>query len=194
MLAPERLDRLTGALLGTAVGDALGLPREGLSRRRARRLFGDSPIEHRFLLGRGMVSDDTEHACMTAQALLAAPDDPARFARSLAWRLRGWLAAMPAAVGWGTLRAIVKLWLGFSPARSGVVSAGNGAAMRAPFLGASLAFHPDRLDAAARTAEEIDGPALLDDLARRVTVEDLRRSLDACGEALARGDAPERLA
>src|SRR6185312_13056398 len=189
MLAPERLDRLTGALLGTAVGDALGLPREGLSRRRARRLFGDSPIEHRFLLGRGMVSDDTEHACMTAQALLAAPDDPARFARSLAWRLRGWLAAMPAAVGWGTLRAIVKLWLGFSPARSGVVSAGNGAAMRAPVLGASLAFHPDRLDAvarasarithrdpraeegalvvtlaaahaAARTAEEIDGPAL----------------------------------
>src|SRR4051794_5884011 len=98
MLAAERLDRLTGALLGTAVGDALGLPREGLSRRRAQRLYGKGPIRHRFVLGRGMLSDDTEHACMTAQALLAAPEDEMRFARSLAWRLRGWLAAMPAAV------------------------------------------------------------------------------------------------
>ncbi len=223
MPSTERIDRLTGARLGTAVGDALGLPREGLSRRRAERLYGSGPLQHRFVLGRGMLSDDTEHACMTAQALLAAPEDEARFARSLAWRLRGWLAAMPAAVGWGTLRAIVKLWLGFSPARSGVVSAGNGAAMRAPILGTALAFHPDRLEATARasarlthrdaraeegalvvalaaahaatrTSDAVDVPELLDALARRVTVEELRSAIDHCGEALARGDAPERLA
>lgn len=223
MTTSQRIDRLTGTLLGTAVGDALGLPREGLSRRRAQRLYGAGPIGHRFALGRGMLSDDTEHASMTAQALLAAPEDEARFARSLAWRLRGWLAALPAAVGWGTLRSIVKLWLGFSPAKSGVVSAGNGAAMRAPILGATLAFHPERLEATAlasarithrdpraeegalvvalaaahaatRRAEDVDAPALLDDLGRRVTTEDLRRALDRCGEALARGDAPERLA
>ena len=223
MLASNRIDRLTGALLGTAVGDALGLPREGLSRRRAERLFGNGPLRHRFAFGRGMLSDDTEHACMTAQALLAAPEDEARFARSLAWRLRGWFAALPAAVGWGTARAIVKLWLGFSPARSGVFSAGNGAAMRAPILGTSLAFQPHRLEAAARasarlthrdvraeegalvvalaaahaatrTADGIDAPALLDALACRVTVEELRRALDGCGEALVRGDAPERFA
>ena len=84
MPTAERINRLTGALLGTAVGDALGLPREGLSRRRAERLYGSGPIRHRFLFGRGMLSDDTEHACMTAQALLAAPEDEARFARSLA--------------------------------------------------------------------------------------------------------------
>jgi ADP-ribosylglycohydrolase len=170
-----------------------------------------------------MLSDDTEHACMTAQSLLAAPEDDARFARSLAWRLRGWLAAMPAAVGWGTLRAIVKLWLGFPPARSGVFSAGNGAAMRAPILGASLAFCPDRLEAmarasarlthrdvraeegalvvalaaahaATRTADVIYAPALLDALASRVTVDELRHALDRCGEALVRGDTPERFA
>jgi len=58
--------------------------------------------------------------------------DPDAFARSLAWRLRGWLAAPPAAVGWGTLRAIVKPWVGFPPRAGGVRSAGNGAAMRAP--------------------------------------------------------------
>ncbi|MFO0756207.1 MAG: ADP-ribosylglycohydrolase family protein [Byssovorax sp.] len=223
MLTPSRIDRLTGTLLGTAVGDALGLPREGLSRRRAERLYGNGPLRHRFLLGRGMLSDDTEHACMTAQALLAAPDDEARFARALASRLRGWLAAMPAAVGWGTLRAILKLWIGFSPARSGVISAGNGPAMRAPILGASLAFAPERLPAMVRAsthlthrdaraeegalvvaraaahtatspAEQLDASALLDDLARAVTVDELRRALGICGEALARGDAPERLA
>jgi len=60
--------KLQGAILGTAVGDAIGLPREGLSPRRASRLFGDPPLGHRLLLGRGMVSDDTEHTCMTAQA------------------------------------------------------------------------------------------------------------------------------
>jgi hypothetical protein len=30
---PNRIDQLAGVILGTAVGDALGLPREGLSPR-----------------------------------------------------------------------------------------------------------------------------------------------------------------
>ncbi len=82
--ASNRTDQIAGAILGTAVGDALGLPREGLSRRRGRRLFGDPPLRHRFLLGHGMVSDDTEHTCMTGQTLLRAPRDVDAFARSLA--------------------------------------------------------------------------------------------------------------
>ena len=98
-----RVDRLTGCLLGMAAGDALGLPREGLSARRAERMYG-TEIRHRLVAGRGMVSDDTEHACMTGQALLASGGGPARFARSLGWRLSGWLLALPAGVGWGTLR------------------------------------------------------------------------------------------
>lgn len=36
------IDRLVGILLGTAVGDALGMPAEGLSPRRRRRLTGQS--------------------------------------------------------------------------------------------------------------------------------------------------------
>src|SRR3954454_23969296 len=91
-------DRIAGMLLGTAVGDALGLPREGLSPGRARRMFG-SEVRHRLFFGRGMTSDDTEHACMTAQALLASRGDVRQFARSLAWRLRGWVLALPAGVG-----------------------------------------------------------------------------------------------
>lgn len=145
-----RLDQLQGVLLGAAVGDALGLPREGLSPQRALRMFGDRPLHHRFLFGHGMTSDDAEHACLTAQALLAAPNDERRFARSLAWRLRGWFAALPAAVGWATLRALFKLWLGFSPEKSGVFSAGNGPAMRAPVIGACFADLPERISSYVR--------------------------------------------
>lgn len=127
------MDRFTGLLLGTAVGDSLGLPREGLSPRRAARLY-PGPLRQRLIARHGMPSDDTEHACMTAQALLATGDDERAFAKALAWKLRWWLVALPPAVGFGTLRALVRAWLGFSP--SGVRSAGNGAAMRAPIIGA----------------------------------------------------------
>ena len=124
-----------GVILGTAVGDAIGLPYEGLSARRARRLFGGPPLQHQLAFGRGMVSDDTEHACMVAQALLGSGGDPVGFARSLAWRLRWWLLALPAGVGLATARAVLKLWAGFPPTRSGVRSAGSGPAMRAAVIG-----------------------------------------------------------
>jgi ADP-ribosyl-[dinitrogen reductase] hydrolase len=124
-----------GCLMGTAIGDALGLPREGLSRRRGELMFGQPPLMHRFILGRGMVSDDTDHAVMTAQALLASAGDLEQFRRDLGWRLRWWLLSLPAGVGLATLRACLKLCLGFSPTNSGVWSAGNGAAMRAAILG-----------------------------------------------------------
>ncbi len=134
-----------GILLGTAVGDAIGLPREGLSRRRAQRLFGGPPLRHRFVFGRGMTSDDTEHTRMVAQALLASRGDPQRFARSFAWRLRWWFLGLPAGVGLATGKACLKLWLGFGPRRSGVWSAGNGPAMRSAILGVYAWNDPDAL-------------------------------------------------
>ena len=76
--------RFAGLLLGTAVGDALGLPAENLSPERIRRMWGGH-WRMRFLCGRGMISDDTEHTSMVAQALLSHPDDPISFQRSLAW-------------------------------------------------------------------------------------------------------------
>ena len=126
---------LRGVIVGTAVGDAIGLPREGLSRRRATKIFGDRPLTHKLLFGCGMISDDTEHTCMTAQALLASGGQPRAFARSLAWRIRWWFLAFPAGVGMATAKACLKLWLGFPPHRSGIWSAGNGPAMRAAVLG-----------------------------------------------------------
>lgn len=150
----RRLGAAVGLLLGTAVGDAVGLPREGLSGRRGRRRFGVPPLVPGLVLGRGMCSDDTEHACMTAQALLASGGDPDRFARSLAWRLRGWLLGLPAGVGSATLRAVLKLWVGFPPGRSGVRSAGNGPAMRAPVIGL-YADDPGRRRALVRASTRL---------------------------------------
>lgn len=130
----NRVAAAVGCLLGTAVGDALGLPCEGLSRARQMRMFPRLE-RYRLILGKGMCSDDTDHACMVAQSISVAGNNPRRFASSLAWRLRFWLLGLPAGVGYATLRATLKLWLFFPPQFSGVRSAGNGPAMRSALLG-----------------------------------------------------------
>ena len=79
-------------MVGTAVGDALGLPVENLSPKRIQRLW-KGQWRMRFVFGRGMISDDTEHTLMAAQALLSFPDDVERFQRCLAWKLRWWFVA-----------------------------------------------------------------------------------------------------
>jgi ADP-ribosylglycohydrolase len=114
------------------------LPYEGLSPRRASKLLGE-PERYRFLLRRGMVSDDTEHSCMVLQALAEAGGDPDRFVRGFARRLRWWLLGLSAGVGLATLKATLKLCVGFCPEHSGVFSAGNGPAMRSAVLGAAVA-------------------------------------------------------
>jgi ADP-ribosyl-[dinitrogen reductase] hydrolase len=151
----SRADQIAGVILGTAVGDALGLPREALRPHRASKMFGGSPLRQRFFLGRGMISDDTEHTCMVGQSLLSCPDDPSRFARTLAWKLRWWLLGVPAGVGRATLLGILRLWLGFSPQRSGIFSAGNGPAMRSALLGVCLGDQPERLAAYVRAATRL---------------------------------------
>ncbi|MCA9067653.1 MAG: ADP-ribosylglycohydrolase family protein, partial [Planctomycetaceae bacterium] len=168
---------IVGSLLGTAVGDALGLPYEGLSRRRGAKLFGE-PDRYRLLPGRGMVSDDTEHACMVAQAVIDAGDDAEAFAEHLARRLRWWLLALPAGTGLATLKATLKLCIGISPDRSGIFSAGNGPAMRSPILGAAI----DDLDQLRRFVRA----------STRITHTDLKAEYGAWGVALAARRASSR--
>lgn len=128
---------VVGCILGTAIGDAVGLPYEGVSRHRAPRLLGP-PDRHRFLFRRGMFSDDTEHTCMVAQALIASNLDRDKFTTDFARRLRWWFIACPAGIGFATLRACLKLWLGGTARSSGVYSAGNGPAMRSAIFGAII--------------------------------------------------------
>lgn len=149
-----RKDSIAGCLLGTAVGDAVGLACEGLPPKRQARLFPrlDGP---RLLGHGGMVSDDTEHTCLVAAALCESGGDPARFQNALARRLRGWLLLLPAGVGLATLRATLKLCVGVSPDRSGVWSAGNGPAMRSALLGVCYGHDPARLAELVRTSARL---------------------------------------
>jgi len=161
---------VVGCILGTAVGDALGLPYEGLSCRRAAKLLGP-PDRHRFFFRHGMVSDDTEHACMVAQSLIAAGGNVDSFRRELARRFRFWLLGFPGGIGVATLRSILRLWIGFTPEKSGVFSAGNGPAMRAAVIGAA-----------------VDDPTLLRELASassRITHTDPKAEFGAFAVALA---------
>ncbi len=128
---------IVGCILGTALGDALGLPYEGLPRKRAALMLGP-PDRYRFFFGRGMISDDTEHTCMVAQSMIESGGDVDLFVKRFARRLRWWLLALPAGVGKTTAISCVKLWLGYSYEKSGVNSAGNGPAMRAAIFGAAI--------------------------------------------------------
>ena len=137
-IAEDKVDSITGSLLGCALGDSVGLPFEGISAQRIGRL-NPGPFRQRLVFGRGMISDDTEHSCMVAQSLIASGGDADVFGRNMAWRLRWWFLSLPAGIGFGTLRSALKLWIGFPYNKSGANSAGNGPMMRSAIIGAYAA-------------------------------------------------------
>jgi ADP-ribosyl-[dinitrogen reductase] hydrolase len=168
-------ERLTGCLLGTAVGDALGLCREGLSKARAERMY--PRLEgYQLFGGRGLCSDDTEHAVLTAWAL-STSNNVEEFQVQVRRGIRRWFLSLPPGIGWATLRAGVKLSLGLR--RTGVYSAGNGPVMRAPVLGAWAASHGIDLAAYVRASTEVthtdprafDGALLVAEVTRRLSLD-----------------------
>lgn len=150
----QKQNAITGCLLGTAVGDALGLPMEGLSKRRQLKMYPEIKGYH-LLFGKGMISDDTEHTCMVAQAIIASGGDEHLFARNLAGRLRRWFLCLPSGIGFATLRAILKLCVGFPAQKSGVFSAGNGPAMRSAIIGVCYGDNSDKLKNLVRISTRI---------------------------------------
>ncbi|OUS31881.1 hypothetical protein A9Q99_01945 [Gammaproteobacteria bacterium 45_16_T64] len=128
---------IEGSLLGLMAGDSIGLPYEGLSTQRTSKMM-PTALNQQLIFGKGMVSDDTEHAVMTAASLAATWGKPSAFQANLAWRLRWWLFRLPAGIGLATGRSILKLWLGVPRKYAGVYSAGNGPCMRAPIIGVCL--------------------------------------------------------
>ncbi|MEO0602164.1 MAG: ADP-ribosylglycohydrolase family protein [Myxococcota bacterium] len=145
----DRDDALHGALLGTAVGDALGLPYEGLRAETIARLAPDWLVP----FDDGVVSDDTEQTWLVVEALRESGGDRLAFRSALARGLGRWFRALPPGVGLGTARALLKLSVGVPPTHSGVWSAGNGPAMRAAPLG--LLAPDDDLDAWVEEASRI---------------------------------------
>jgi len=124
--------------MGIAVGDAVGLPLENISRSRINKWLKDGAIKHRLILRMGLVSDDTEHSCLVSQSLIQSKEDPELFGRDLAKRLKWWAAGLPAGTGRATAKACLKLWLGWNYQNAGMWSAGNGPSMRVPIIGVAV--------------------------------------------------------
>lgn len=135
---------IIGCILGTAIGDSVGLPYEGLKAKRLAKLL-KKPLRQKLVFGFGMISDDTEHTCFVAKALINAKGNAEKFERKLAWSLRGWFLSLPAGMGLATGKACIKLCLGFPAKYSGVFSAGNGAAMRSALIGVVYADDLEKL-------------------------------------------------
>jgi ADP-ribosylglycohydrolase len=147
-IAGER-DRARGALYGLAIGDALGMPTQMLSRRQITQRWGPllagfepAPPWHPIAAGMpaGAVTDDTEQAVLLGRLLLSDLVDP----RELAAALVAWERDMAARgsldlLGPSTRRAVNAVLAGTPPEEAGVSGDTNGAAMRITPVGIKVA-------------------------------------------------------
>ena len=132
-------DKIIGALLGTAVGDALGMPIEGLSHQNVRTYYKGIKAyrddDQRGDLDAGQWTDDTQFTFALARVLTAA-EGPGAWPKRAA---EAYVALRTDARRWGptTTAAVDRLADGASWDEAGVATrATNGAAMRAAPLGA----------------------------------------------------------
>lgn len=156
-------------LRAMAVGDSLGLPYEGLRGRKNKKNWQQS-----FLAGWGITSDDTQHAVITYQALRESNGAPDLFRACLGRRLAVWFLCLPPGIGFATLRACVKLCLGIRAPRSGVPSAGNGPAMRAPIIGWEVEEQMEELVKISTLTTHTDPRALTGAMAVAKTMREFR--------------------
>lgn len=132
-------DKIIGTLLGTAVGDALGMPIEGLSHQNVRTYYKGikeyRADDQRGDLGKGQWTDDTQFTFAVARALIEAelmdewPEEAAH----------EYVGLMDDARRWGptTQAAVDRLAEGMSLEEAGdAEQSTDGAAMRAAPLGA----------------------------------------------------------
>jgi ADP-ribosylglycohydrolase len=160
-VSPEQ-DRARGALYGLAIGDALGMPTQLLSRPQIIDRWGPlltgfepAPPDHPIAAGMaaGSVTDDTEQAVLVGRLLLSGRIDPRELADALsAWeqdmRDRGSLDLL----GPSTRRAIEAVRSGTPPEEAGRSGDTNGAAMRITPVG--IAVSPDDLRALVDQVQE----------------------------------------
>jgi ADP-ribosylglycohydrolase len=208
--APDRYDAVAGALLGTFVGDALGMPYEGLPAE----AVPAHPEMVAARLGRGTYTDDTEMMIVLAESLLEHGSvEEERLAQAFLERCdpsRGY--------GAGTLEVLASWRGGVAVDKAagqlfrGEGSLGNGAAMRiAPIAvvfadspGALRAqaersarlthAHPLAIDAAtvqaAAIAAALRGEGILDAARDAAGSPAMQRQLDRAAELLGSGTAP----
>ncbi|MCA9126141.1 MAG: ADP-ribosylglycohydrolase family protein [Planctomycetales bacterium] len=132
-----RRDQIHGALIGAAVGDALGFPRKGMARRAALARYGRRPLRFSWL--GGIYTPDTHLMLMSAQALLNSRSDLRNFRRAYRMRLSWYPLSLPIGCGWATLGSALKCWLVRLKINTGVNSEDN--APGASIVFCSLAMH-----------------------------------------------------
>lgn len=194
---PARVDRerSLGALLGLAVGDALGAPYEGLPAAEARELAGGPITEMTAARGRraGQVTDDTEMAICLSRALISSGGYDPQLAAS---EYLAWFRTAPEGVGRTVAGVLERIGAGTAPyeaAReqheaSGGMSAGNGALMRTTPIAIAFAGNNNGLreatldDAAVTHYDPLAGKAAL--LHNQVVSWCLTRGPAAPGEEL----------
>ncbi len=148
-----RAEKFCGALLGTHVGDALGMPLEGASAAAIKKNYGQVREMLDARLGAGTYTDDTEMMIALAESLVRSQGmNGADLAHSFLENfnpLRGY--------GAGSRKAMELLRAGISWKEAGKRifeggSYGNGAAMRIAPLGCLYCHDPRELQEAARVS------------------------------------------
>jgi ADP-ribosylglycohydrolase len=154
---PERtsrlMDRAMGALVGGALGDALGMPTQCLSAAKIRRAYGLVETfvapgdEHPVSKGQpaGTVTDDTEQTLLIAEELLRSParfDDRAWVERLLCWEKDVKARGSYDLLGPSTKRAIDLIRGGTASEEAGRTGTTNGAAMRIAPIGIMMPLEP----------------------------------------------------
>ncbi|GAB0114800.1 ADP-ribosylglycohydrolase family protein [Acidisoma sp. C75] len=151
---PGRGDRAHGALLGLALGDALGMPTQYTAREVIRARWGildwfepgppENPISGGMPAAR--VTDDTDQAVILGEMLVAGEGrvEPEAFAAALlAWEARMVAAGSQDLLGPSTRHALSLVAQGKPTTETGRTGATNGAAMRVAPVG--IAFPPEPL-------------------------------------------------
>jgi poly(ADP-ribose) glycohydrolase ARH3 len=151
-MASDLVDSAVGALLGTLVGDALGMPGEGLSREELGATFGqlEGYLEGR--LPAGEFTDDAEMTLSVAESLVErGAFDQKEVARVLADNFTPWRGYSPHVYG-----IMARIRQGFSWAIPGVSHFSSDAAVRCAPLAVLYADDPDLVDHAVKLAEITD--------------------------------------
>ncbi|MFL6098787.1 MAG: ADP-ribosylglycohydrolase family protein [Actinomycetales bacterium] len=167
----SELERARGALVGLAIGDALGMPTEGLPFETVRRRYGvlagfePSPPDNPTRSGRaaGRVTDDTDQAVIVGRLLVAGHGrlDPVDLAHELlAWEARMRAEGSLDLLGPSTRGALARLADGVPPEESGREGHTNGAAMRIAPVGICCAVGRETAGP-SRLAELVDRVALV---------------------------------
>lgn len=152
-MTPSLRSRARGALLGLAIGDALGMPTQYMPRELIAGRYGvldrfhdappDNIISHGMAAGR--VTDDTDQAVILGQLIVEGRGhvDPETFARRLlAWEQRMIAAGSDDLLGPSTRRALTLASEGTSTDLTGRTGATNGAAMRVAPVGIAFPAEP----------------------------------------------------